>query len=889
MFTKKKLCWAVLSTIAAGNLSAESYALEEIVVTATKKSASMQDVPIAVQAMTGETLEEQNVTSFEDYVKHLPSVNFGGRGPGQNEIYIRGAAVDAINIAVAESQGSAPNVALYLDEQPVSAGGRNLDVYVTDMERIEVLPGPQGTLFGASSQAGTVRLITNKPVLDEFQAGFNTGYSMTKSGKSSNKVEAMVNIPLIEDKLAVRGAFYTDNKGGYIDNVGRSITVPDPSVNASYPGDTVLFDQGTVFANGDTVTELAGRNVQVRRQTADNIALVEDNFNDTSYQGMRLGLKYMINDDWSALVQVSQQTLNTDGVFDYDADMGDLKVARFSEDSLEDEFTQYALTLEGRLGALDLIYTGAYLDRELESKMDYTAYNNSGAFVNTYQCEYLVGSFYHGLNNGFTTAYTFDPTISGDPNVIECGSPVNNVGLFTENTNLTHEVRVSTDPDKRLRFLGGVYYEDNEIKSVVTYPYSGFLEADYAPLDISTNPSIANAEANVRGPSNIAAINDIFRRQEQIAVFGELSFDITDALTVAGSARYYDLEYDLTGYGAWVYGNRSLFTDDADPSNDIRPNLTGGRDYGIVFGEAAPLSIDDVITKLTVTWTPTDDLLFYVTSSEGYRPPGLNRAATKEGGAYDRSANNVTDTGQQCGAAAAIDSNLATGFPGYCLPYVFESDTLDNLEFGWKATLLNGNLRFNGNLYQIDWEGIQVSQFDSQNISNLNLVDNGGDAEINGVEIDLVWAVSENLTLFAAGSYNDTELTRVDPAFAPIIQDEGNPLPLAPEFQTNLRARYSWDLAQDMEAYWQVGGKYADKTLNSIVDTPEEPNTFQDSYTLFDGSIGVRSDDGWGAELYVNNISDERAQLHINRQDFSERITTNRPRTVGLRLSYDFN
>ena len=220
MFTKKKLCWAVLSTIAAGNLSAESYALEEIVVTATKKSASMQDVPIAVQAMTGETLEEQNVTSFEDYVKHLPSVNFGGRGPGQNEIYIRGAAVDAINIAVAESQGSAPNVALYLDEQPVSAGGRNLDVYVTDMERIEVLPGPQGTLFGASSQAGTVRLITNKPVLDEFQAGFNTGYSMTKSGKSSNKVEAMVNIPLIEDKLAVRGAFYTDNKGGYIDMLG---------------------------------------------------------------------------------------------------------------------------------------------------------------------------------------------------------------------------------------------------------------------------------------------------------------------------------------------------------------------------------------------------------------------------------------------------------------------------------------------------------------------------------------------------------------------------------------------------------------------------------------------------------------------------------------------
>ena len=160
---------AIVSMTAANAGAAEGY-IEEVVVTATKRSASMQDVPIAVQAMTENTLEEQNITSFEDYVKYLPSVNAGGRGPGQNEIYIRGAAVDAINISVAESQGSAPNVALYLDEQPVTAGGRNLDVYITDMERIEVLPGPQGTLYGASSQAGTVRLITNKPVIDEFGA-----------------------------------------------------------------------------------------------------------------------------------------------------------------------------------------------------------------------------------------------------------------------------------------------------------------------------------------------------------------------------------------------------------------------------------------------------------------------------------------------------------------------------------------------------------------------------------------------------------------------------------------------------------------------------------------------------------------------------------------------
>ena len=212
--------------------------LEELVVTATKRAESMQDIPIAVQAMGAEQLEDENIQTFADYVKYLPSVNFGGRGPGQNEIYIRGAAVDAINITVAESQGSAPNVALYLDEQPITAGGRNLDVFVTDMERIEVLPGPQGTLYGASSMAGTVRLITNKPVLDEFQTRFAGSYSQTHKGTDSHTLEAMINIPIISDKLAFRAALYNDHQGGYIDNVEGTFHA-NPAINPTFPGDSV--------------------------------------------------------------------------------------------------------------------------------------------------------------------------------------------------------------------------------------------------------------------------------------------------------------------------------------------------------------------------------------------------------------------------------------------------------------------------------------------------------------------------------------------------------------------------------------------------------------------------------------------------------------------------
>ena len=878
-FQRSKINQAVVSAIVsmtAGYAGADQGVIEEVVVTATKRSASMQDVPIAVQAMTENTLEEQNITSFEDYVKYLPSVNAGGRGPGQNEIYIRGAAVDAINISVAESQGSAPNVALYLDEQPVTAGGRNLDVYITDMERIEVLPGPQGTLYGASSQAGTVRLITNKPVIDEFGASLAAGFSSTSHGEPSDKVEAMINIPVIEGKLAVRAAVYSDNKGGYIDNVEGTFTA-SPTLNPAYPGASVDFDEGHVFANGTVVGE-GGVTIPVNYTTATSSGLVEDDFNDASYQGVRLGAKYLINDNWSALVQFTQQSLKTQGVFDYDESLGDLKVARFTEDSLEDEFSQYAWTLDGRVGALDLVYTGAFLDREVSQRLDYTGYSNIGAFIPGYQCEYLTGSFYHGLDIGQAN-YSWDPTLSGNTGVIECGNPANNFNAENENTRMTHEVRVSTDPDYALRFTGGVFYEDAEILHVGNFNYLGPAEAGFAPVDINLNSSLDGAAANARGQVNPATHfrNDNHRNEEQIAYFGELSYDITENITVAGSARYYDLEYGFTGYGAWRYGNRPLFTDDADPSNDVRPNVTGGRDYAQKFNVLQPINTTDTITKVTVTWTPTDDLLLYVTSSEGYRPPGFNRGAAQKG---------TYSPGTECAAVAANETN---GFPGYCLPYKFDSDTLENLELGWKMTFLDGKMRLNGSLYRIDWEDIQVSQFDSQNISIFTIVDNGGDAEITGLEMDMVWAATDNLTISGAMSYNETELVRVDPGFSFVVQDEGRPLPLTPEFQGNLRARYYWEMSGGKEGFVQLGGKYSGEALNSIVDTTTEPNTMQDSYVIMDASVGLTTDTGWGVELYVSNLTDERAQLHINRQDFLERTTTNRPRTIGARFKYDFN
>ena len=222
MFKKSEISSAVGVALAtsAGLISVPAAAeFEEITVTATKRATDLQDTAIAIQALGEEKLDELNIANFDDYIRYLPNVNSAGRGPGQSSIFIRGMATDSSDQTSVEIGAPVPNVALYLDEQPVSSGGRNLDLYTADIARVEVLPGPQGTLYGASSQAGTVRLITNKPVYDEYQAGFDASYSITSEGDPSNSVEAFINLPIVEGKIAVRGVFYNAVEGGYIDNV----------------------------------------------------------------------------------------------------------------------------------------------------------------------------------------------------------------------------------------------------------------------------------------------------------------------------------------------------------------------------------------------------------------------------------------------------------------------------------------------------------------------------------------------------------------------------------------------------------------------------------------------------------------------------------------------
>ena len=889
MFNRRKLNVAVASAIAAtlGSAAANAKVIEEVTVTATKQAKSMEAVPVTVSALTQKDMQEQNVNTFADYVQALPSISVGGRGPGQNSIYIRGTAIQGINTSIAEANGNEPNVGLYLDEQPVTAGGRNLDVYMADMQRIEVLPGPQGTLYGASSMAGTVKLITNKPILDQFEGKFTGGSSFTKYGDMSNTAVAVMNLPILQDRLAVRAVMFSDNRGGYIDNKEGSFT-PDPTQNPVLPPTTgVMFvpagGSPTAHQFADGTYAVPGQVYPVRYTSVPNGALAKENFNDSSYHGFRISAKYVVNPNWDVLVQRHQQRIHSDGVFDYDPNVGDLQVKRFNPEYLEEQFSQTAVTVNGRVGTLQLLYTGAYLQRKQSQMIDYSNYANTGLYVRGYLCEYNTPG-YHG---GGGVGYTFDPTLSGDPGVIECSAGNGFARMHNKSHRWTHEFRINTDQAKRLRFTGGVFYEDEVTHSVGDF---GYGNPAWAPIDPSQiNPIVAN-DRNIRSP-RIQFTNDITRPRKQTAVFGELTFDLTKNVSATLGLRWYKIKVAFEGFSAWKYGNRPVpnlangnnangIILEADGNNSdgtsLAPNITGGRDYLRNIGPAYdPFTVKDHISKFTLNWFATNRVMLYATYSEGFRPPGFNRAVA---------ASPLVQIPGQIPTAAAIANDGPGGFPDYFIPLIYQSDTLKNYEFGWKTTLLDGQMRFNGSAYYVNWDKIQVPTIDSQRISFLTIVDNAGDAVIKGVEGNLTWYATDRLSLYGSFSYNDTRLTAINPAFAFAVAPVGSELPLAPKLQFNLRGRYEWEAAGGL-AHVQLSANHATKAYSSLIVSP--PRRFeQKPYTIVDGSVGF-SKESWSVELFASNLTDERAQLDINTLDGSTKILTNRPLTVGLRMTYD--
>ncbi|MCD1623185.1 TonB-dependent receptor [Citromicrobium bathyomarinum] len=846
--------------------------VKTIVVTAQRRSEDLQDVPVAVDAIGAEELDQLNISTFDDYLEQLPSITAGGSGPGQSTIYIRGLASTTPNLTTAGVAGLAPNVSMYLDEQPLAQPGRNLDVYAADLERIEVLKGPQGTLFGASSQAGVVRLITNKPSLAGFDASFKASTSFTKGGEESYKAEGMINVP-VTSNLALRAVVYLDDQGGYIDNVAGT---RDLSESARFR------EAGTVRSNGVPV-EPRRQGIQAGADLSDvtfleanNAGLVEENFNDAQYSGFRASALYEFSPDWKLTVSHTRQSLETDGVFfaDPELDLDELEIQRYEDDRLEDSFSNTAWSVEGRLGMLDVIYNGAYTDREVDQKIDYTDYMFAGQYLPYYICDGSVS--YPGAGN--------DP--SGT-----CQAPNAFVTSDTETTVFTQELRVSTPEENRFRVTAGGFYSDLILKERNDYNYPGNIEA--APFGgFAPNFPFPGAYNSDAGPLPATAIfrNDVKRTDRQIGIFGEASFDVVpDLLTATFGARYYNVEVDFEGTANSSFCNAGAAEDQNAFGTNLSDLYDGDGQYTFIGSCDASLrqtfnlgdTVDDimaaglsesqanlvfnalsapdvaksegVIFKGTVTLTPADDILLYATYSEGFRPGLLNRPGGAQG-------------------------------PGnFTVPFELQTDTVANYELGWKTQLFDRQLKFNGSAFFVDISNLQTTIFDPS-IVNLFFSDNAANAEIWGVEAEFTFApyAVPGLTFSGAFSILDTEITEV---LTPTDDVElGSDLAYAPNFQGNARVRYQWALSNALDAYVMPQVTHSSSKYTDIIKI----NRWQlEGYTTFGLSAGIEAD-RWNVEIFGENLSDERAQIAGDFYYDRPRIVTNRPLTIGLRVGYNY-
>ena len=842
-------------------------ALEEVVVTATRVELSLQDVPVAVSALGPGEIGELGITNFADYSLQLPSVTAGGSGPGQNTIYIRGVASTTPNLTVAGVAGLSPNVAFYLDEQPLVHPGRNLDVYAADLARIEVLSGPQGTLFGASSQAGNVRLITNKPDLTEFYGNAKLGANTINGGGAGSNVEVVLNVP-VSDNFGLRGVFYNDNKGGWIDNVEGTRTVEE---SARYR------PAGTVRKNGVPVASYragfqAGVDLSnIHFEEADNHDVAGSDINGVTYTGGRISAQWDISDNWDLLVAHTTQDTEADGVFFADPDVGDLEIRRFVDERIEDTFDNTAWTLTGRLDALEVIYTGAFTDRQSDQIVDYSDYLLVGQYLPYYICDYYATY----------TSYNSPP---GIPRVgTTCHEPVMYVDSLNALEVQTHEIRFTTDQSNRWRVQGGVFSSELELIEVNDFIYPGSLEAiswnghpGFAPNYPLTNPAAApgNPAGSAFGAGygqgyftypgpfgpdrhggdiGIIFRNDIRRTDSQFGVFGELGIDLSEQFSLTLGARNYEIEVDLEGSANSSFGNFGANREDGQRfgtniSGQFAPNspVAGAPDKAVA---------DGTIFKATLDWRPQPEHLYYVTLSEGFRPGLLNRP----------------------GGRVSADGS------GFTVPFVLETDEVVNFELGMKADFGNA-FRLNAALFNIDIANLQTTIFDTS-IVNLFFSDNAADAKVTGLEADFTWLPdwSDGLTIAGAVSFLNSEITnKITPTNDVRVGDE---LAFAPSNQGNLRARYEWTVqANGWTAHVMPMISWSADSYSDIITINRD---LINGWTMLGVTAGVENDD-WSVTFYASNLTDERAEVSRSFVFDTQHVTYAQPRTFGIRAGVNF-
>ena len=770
----------------------------EIVVTATRRAENLQDVPIAITAITTQMLEDLQVNQFEDYARLVPSLSFksgggGGSadGPGTNNVYFRGVASGEN----ANHSASLPSVGTYLDEQPITTISGALDIHIFDIARVEALAGPQGTLYGASSQAGTLRIITNKPDLSGTYGAVNIETNKVAHGDWGYSGEGFINLP-ISSNVATRLVGWYRRDGGWIDNVPGELVMP-----------AFVFGEDGPEPNGE---------VFVR----DNDDVAEDNYNDVTTYGARAALKIDLDDNWTVTPQIVGQVQKANGSFAEERGLGDYETMQFNPEKVRDKWFQAALTVEGRIADFNVTYAGSYMKRQVDSELDYVDY----------------AYFYNNLY-GYG-AYWYD----NDYNPVNPNQFVVGDDTFGKQS---HELRFTSPADKRLRVVGGLFYQRQKHN----------IEQNYVIPGIADHLIVPGTDSNIWYTKQLRVDRDY-------AAFGELSFDITPQFTATGGLRWYKFDNSLVGFFGFSEG------------------YSGSTGVAACFGppevDGSPCTNLDKRTKdsgfvhrLNLTYKPNDDLLLYATWSRGFRPGGVNRRGT---------------------------------FPPY------KPDYLTNYEAGAKYSFGRG-AHFNVAGYVQNWDDMQVSVLGENGLTVVRNVGSariwGFEADLLLRPITgLTWSTGvayNNGTLREDFCFDQAD-PECDDSDLDVLAEKGERLPLTAKWKGSSQLRYQWPVGPDMKANVQGVVSYEGSRRRDLRPGINEIYGNLKPYAQVDISGGI--DKGlWSADLYVKNLFDVRGQLSksiqcneavcgdpFDQTSIGGKIYTvvSRPRTIGLRIGRKF-
>jgi outer membrane receptor protein involved in Fe transport len=784
-----------LAIFSAGRASADSAAtsetpgggLDEIVVTAQKRNSTIQDTPISITAVTGEDLQTRGVASLASLAQGTPGVSLKSEGPSQTEIEMRG---------MTSSGGNSATVGLYLDDIPLAgpASAQNghvvIDPDLYDLNRVEILRGPQGTLFGSGSMGGTVRLISNQPNLTEFQSTARSVLSGTDGGGFNHKDSLMVNLPLISDTLALRVAGTENYTSGWIDRV---VAEPFPLAGGN-PAGTVRGD----VQSAPIVKQYPGSN---------------------AYQtySARVTLLWKPSENFSITPGLFHTTSSQNGISAYDSNPG--TQAHYQPfdiaEPLTDSLTAYSLNVTYSFPSFDLTSSTARWNRHsVQVEEASEAFNNPAEEIT------------YNSNNGLPNPGYYGPTGSGPERGVE-SDPSHQ---FSE------ELRLSSTGSGRASWVGGLYFSDYYSLwrfNGTTPNYSSYM--DLGTLAPATTPNWFDAYS----PTTI----------KQYAAFGDGTYALTDELKVDVGARvnHYNYRFSscISGWGSG-YGAAT-------------PSCSG----------LIALSSTSFNPKFNLTYKFSPDLMVYGTVSTGFRPGGGDAVYPTTGAAW---------------GAAFQQQNYTSGK----WPTTYAPDRVLSYELGEKSRFLDRRLTLNASIYYEDWRHPQLEAYPNDWALNIN----GNYVSIYGADVDLLADLGAGFQFEVAAGYL-YEYLNGGPHW--VITPVHKMPEVSPESGT-VSLNYSKPLGESYTFTARVESAYTGPRYSIFFSDPYE---FIGSYRQLPGydlvnfRTGIKLRDKWSATLFVDNLTNKRAQLESmftenEPQPSFTRIVTNQPLTGGVDLTYRF-